>query len=99
MKFWRNETCSVDWPPLPHPSQIIVNPEASGPNFGSAAAAYRMESLNWPRQQKSFSVKVHIGNNTANGALQRTAGLHVELQWVWNGAHSALVRINEELLE
>jgi hypothetical protein len=22
-----------------------------------------------------------------------------ELQWVWNGVHSALVRINEELLE
>jgi hypothetical protein len=22
-----------------------------------------------------------------------------EWQWVWNGAHSALVRINEELLE
>jgi hypothetical protein len=23
----------------------------------------------------------------------------VVLQWVWNGVHSALVRINEELLE
>jgi hypothetical protein len=22
-----------------------------------------------------------------------------ELQWIWNGVHSALVRINEELLE
>jgi hypothetical protein len=27
------------------------------------------------------------------------AAIFSELQWVWNGIHSALVRINEELLE
>jgi hypothetical protein len=27
------------------------------------------------------------------------AAIFSEKQWVWNGVHSALVRINEELLE
>jgi hypothetical protein len=68
------------------------------------ASSFRYYAPAAPYPQEYFLVLISVTGSAATRTTVRLGSIpgatrFSEQQWVWNGVYSALVRINEELLE